>query len=161
MPAERLADQDSGSQRELLDRRDGIRDECFPRDVAGAPLAPPVPTLVERDHPVRLAEPLRRLFPLPGGAGEPMQQEDARAFAPEVQRLEPGIPAGDRDPPHAGVSRSFGGSLLSSESAPAPAARQATAASGQSASGSAARMKPPMAGPRRKPRSQEFVETAM
>src|SRR5215211_7846245 len=107
--------------------------------------------LVEPHDAVSLPQPEGCFLPLDGRAGEPVQQEHSGALAAEVERLEAHVSPGDRNPLHAGVSRRFGGSRLSSESAP----------SGQSASGSTARMKPPIAGPRRKPRSQEFVETAM
>ena len=62
---------------------------------------------------------------------------------------------------YAGVSRSWRGRSRSSASEPAPATRQTTAASGQSARGSAPRTKAPTAGPMMKPTSHEMVETAM
>src|SRR5205809_4414614 len=117
--------------------------------------------LVERDHVMGLGEPGGGVGPFVGCSRQPVQEEDARALAAEVECLQPNLPPPNIDPFHAGVRRSSRGSRCSRAMAPAPAARHPAAARGQSASGSAARTKPPIAGPSRKPRSQELVEMAM
>jgi hypothetical protein len=87
-PTERLTDDHHRAEPQPLHRELCIADVRRARDVGGEALAAPVPTRIERDDPCPPGQPPGRLGPLAGVAGQPVQQQDGRTVAAEVEPRE-------------------------------------------------------------------------
>ena len=75
MRAERLPDDHRRGEAEHVDPGGQIVHERLPREILRAPLAAPMPALLDRRHPVGADEPRGRVVPLAGISRQAVDEE--------------------------------------------------------------------------------------